>query len=238
MPVNAPTITIADNGNGTGVVVTITGSTAGATNTFAHKKIISNENVVLADGSNRVGDGTISQSLANGHYLGVVRSTLGADTAYSNYVFFHSTDLGTADIAQAMASVVDRIVSLGLTGLPSGQVYKDILPFFINVDLPCIFVSLAQMSDTLTTATNERKDVGYGIRLDIVMRADYQDMDARLKRYLEWRERLMDAFHDESLPGMTKVYRVTATPQDTFLREQGELLLFVSPIILRCFVRR
>lgn len=239
MAILTPTISVADNGNGTGVVVTVTGATAGTTNTFWKDKIESNELVIPTAGSSRVGSGTIAQTLAVGHYLGVVVSTDGVDTVYSNYVNFHTTQYGTSDLAQIMTSIVDRVVSLSLTGLPAGRVFQDLLPFLLNKTYPCVIVSLLNSTDDVRTATNVRSDRGYAIRLDIVMRVSQQDADSVVGTYLDWREKIVDAFQDESLPGAAMVHRCTITPQESFSQErEGGLILFVSPFIIRAYVRR
>jgi uncharacterized protein DUF3168 len=87
-----PTLTITDHGDGTGATATISGSTAGSTNTVDVVGLASNGSLNWTNGGSRAGDGTVALALADGHYLAVAVSTLSAlDSAPSNAYEFSVT---------------------------------------------------------------------------------------------------------------------------------------------------
>ena len=95
--INTPVLAVADNGDGTGAVATITNATSGTTNTV----MVGNWNhgigtVSFTSGGSRTGNGTVSLSLAVGTYWAYVQSTATDAEEPSNFVFFRVTDTVTA----------------------------------------------------------------------------------------------------------------------------------------------
>lgn len=100
-PPAAPTLAIADNGDGTGGVATITGSTAGSTNTVFGRRLDGARIAAWTDLGNRVGDGTVALALTPGDYLFYVLSQTGAGTAASNLVHAQLTDAAALGLLTA-----------------------------------------------------------------------------------------------------------------------------------------
>jgi hypothetical protein len=94
-----PSLAVTDNGDGTGAIATIAGSTPGATNTvrtaaFTRTALTLN----WSDAGSRTGDGTVALSLAAGaEYLAVVVSELGEVVQISQLVGFEVTANTTFD---------------------------------------------------------------------------------------------------------------------------------------------
>ncbi|HEV3021857.1 MAG TPA: hypothetical protein VGX76_05300 [Pirellulales bacterium] len=89
---NVATLSMADNGNGTGAVGTIAGSTAGSSNVIYTAPWTGlSGNLVWTASSPRTGDGTIALAIANGVYIGYCLSTLTGVYTLSNEPVFRTT---------------------------------------------------------------------------------------------------------------------------------------------------
>lgn len=91
--IDAPSLTVADNGDDTGATATISGSTAGATNTVRVAAFTRTARTLAwADAGSISGDGTVALSLAGGvEYLAIVISELGDMVEVSDLVGFAVT---------------------------------------------------------------------------------------------------------------------------------------------------
>lgn len=76
-PPNTPTLTVADNGDGTGAVATVAASSAGSTNTvYTAPWSTAGNNLTWTAATSRTGDGTVALALADGFYVARVESML------------------------------------------------------------------------------------------------------------------------------------------------------------------
>jgi hypothetical protein len=91
-----PTFTVTDNGDGTGGVVTVVGSSVGATNTFyAALRYSASDTLTFSAGNSRMSDGTIVTALPIGNYWGYIHSVLNGQAALSLINGFTlTTDVG------------------------------------------------------------------------------------------------------------------------------------------------
>lgn len=91
-PPNTPTLTIADNANGTGAMAAIAGSTAGSTNAVyvaAALGVAGSASGAIT--GTRSGDGQVALTLSDGLYAAWCVSTLAGQTSTSNPFFFAVT---------------------------------------------------------------------------------------------------------------------------------------------------
>lgn len=99
-PPAAPTLSIADNGDGSGAVVTISGSELGSVNVVFVQTLTGSWSVA----GSRSGDGEVSLSLAAGQFLAYAQSTLGGQSV-SSVVLFSVSDTSTPPIAPPSSSL-------------------------------------------------------------------------------------------------------------------------------------
>lgn len=96
--INIPLLSVADNGDGTGGIATVSGSTGGSTNTIWVAPY-SQGGLVFTNEGARVGDGTVPISLPPGNYIGYITSTLGSAGTDSRSIAFtlSAVPTGTAN---------------------------------------------------------------------------------------------------------------------------------------------
>ncbi len=105
-----PTISVADNGDGTGGVATIAGTEAGSTNTVYVAPATGPP--AFASEGNRSGDGTVNRGLANGTYWAYVTSVGASGTVSSQLVFFTvSGGTDPARIATTLPVVLEAVAA-------------------------------------------------------------------------------------------------------------------------------
>jgi hypothetical protein len=102
-PPATPTLTVSDNGLGTGATATIIGSDAGSSNTIYVAALGS---TTWSSAGARAGDGTISITLVPSNYWAYVRSILGG-TSFSLVVYFTVISL-TSKIAYYRVTSISR----------------------------------------------------------------------------------------------------------------------------------
>jgi len=121
-----PVLSVADNGDGTGAVATVSGSSAGSTNTVYAAPIAAQGTLAFAAGGSRAGDGAIDLTLANGDYVVFALSVLGGlPSLPSNFVALWATggassygdtfdDLLVADAARVFLSTSEFAIQIQL----------------------------------------------------------------------------------------------------------------------------
>jgi len=92
--INIPILTVTDNGDGTGGVAHVSGSTGGTTNTIWVAPY-SQGGLVFTNEGARVGDGTVPIALSPGNYIGYITSTLGTASTDSAAIAFTLTAIPT-----------------------------------------------------------------------------------------------------------------------------------------------
>lgn len=116
---DAPLLTVADNGDDSGAIATISGSSIGTTNTVRVAAFTRTARTLAwSDGGSRSGDGAVALSLAAGvEYLAIVISELGDMIEVSDLVGFAVTS-GTGFDFQALRRhvLVNRSVSTEFFG--------------------------------------------------------------------------------------------------------------------------
>ena len=236
-PPNAPTLAVADNGDGTGAVATITGSTAGATNTVSVQAVTGLGTSTWTTGGSRVGNGTVALSLAVGFYWVRVVSELDGATAVSNLVYLYVSATTTAIHYEILEAVQAKIVGLALSGISSANV--QIRKIAWDKDFPKPGVLISPMPEEINpgAGTNERDDIGYRVAV-VVMRVSNQNVkQAEMNQFLLWRQRIDSALLNQRLSG-TAAWRVITEPGGLYIPEAFKQQHDVSALIFRVFVRR
>lgn len=121
IPPTAPLLSI----NPSGTVATVTGSTAGSTNTlYVTPAFGLPGSYTWSAAGSRSGNGTINFTLTNGFYWGVINSGLGGQVSTSNLVFFQVGTLRQT-LTHTPAEIIRKaIVDLGYGTMPSaGQAW-------------------------------------------------------------------------------------------------------------------
>lgn len=109
--INAPTLAVADNGDGTGGVATISGASSGTTNTvYVSQWSHSAGALSFTSAGSRSNNGTVNLSLTIGKYVGYVGSVDGDAFNISNFVQFAITDADALPVIERIvAEIKDRL---------------------------------------------------------------------------------------------------------------------------------
>lgn len=233
---DVPTFSVADNGDGTGGVVTIAGSTVGSTNTFFAAPwsggFIS---AAFVSYGSRTGNGTLAVALVSGYYWGLVRSSLSGQIVDSLPVGFRISSGDQAVYYRCLEAVAARLATLGLGGIAGSSIVIRKTPWNRNLATPGIFVTPSS-EVPIEPATNARDDIGYGVQLTVV-RASNQDVSANLAAELSWREQISRAFRESALAGVDEIYTVRFEPGPVIDAASFAAQYDVQTLVLRCVAR-
>ncbi len=206
----SPTLALADNGDGS-LTATITGSTAGTTNTLYFQAVQGQlgGSTWMSAGS-RSGDGTLTATIAPGYYWWYVASTLAPDEAVSNMVYQNVINPSDSVHDQCCRAVQATIQSLGLAGVANSSVVikKLALQRFLGslrtlgVPLPAVVILPEPEQQDPARGVNGLDDVVYPVTA-VFIQTDNQEptVAANLATVLGWRQKLNRAFRQQRLAG-------------------------------------
>lgn len=207
MPLETPTLTVADNENSTGVVATVASGNASATNTLYRTNVSGElEAATWTSSGSRTGNGTISVSLTvEGYYFWYVSSTLSGETTVSNLVYEPITDGTDAVLTRCIAAVVSRLQLLTLSGISSSNIVSiaDITNTAGVVNSPCVLVAREPVPHQYKGGVNDRDDIGYPIQV-LFCESDCLGSQSDVARWDKWREQAERSFRNQRLPGVTE----------------------------------
>ncbi len=252
MAINRPTLSIADNADGTGGVATISGATAGTIQDVFAQKVDGDlgTNTWEMVGT-RTSDGTVNVTPTAGltgyywwHCESTDESDSGSDsggaddeTVISNLVYQNLTSGSEAVMEQCLTGVQSRIQGLSLLDIPNANIVIHKAAEESKVPKPAVIISPAGPETMVPTAgTNVRDDVGYPVFVGIVA-ADNRDQTTDRAKYLKWREQIARAFRNQHLPGVTEVYTMQIETRDVVSPSWFTNNLFVSSMVIRCVSR-
>lgn len=187
-PPATPALAVADNGDGTGAVATISGSATGSTNTvYTAPWAAAGNNLTWAAATPRTGDGTVALSLADGFYVARCESTVGGIPAVqgagwtepvfqvtggSTYTSVHKA------LAESVANTIRGMLGTSIIGpvadsvrvrkVPWTNDYSSISPIPADKThaLPAIIVTYFDTETFDPTAgVNIRDDIGYPLAI-------------------------------------------------------------------------
>jgi hypothetical protein len=228
---NVPTLTIADNEDGTGAVATIADSTAGTTNVVK----VATWYGVFTTGGSRTGDGTVALTLAKGPYWAYVESTNGNGTSMSEPLAFRVTTASEAVFYQCLTAVQSVIQSLSLSGVSATDIKVWKTPWVARLNqLPGIVIT--PVPEKITPATNQKDDVEYGVSVAMA-RVSNQSQTDGMATVLKWREQISRALRYKPLTGVSEVYTVRVEPGQVFWEPAFQAQHDVGALTIRCVAR-
>lgn len=181
-------LALVDNGDGTGLVATVTGSAGGSTNELVYARhydgILSAQFTVLGT---RTGDGTIPGALPVGDYWLFLVSTNGSTVESTRVRGFRATN-GDPDSVffRILQSVQSRLRTLSLAGISPDDILWRKFPWNRKEDSrPGIYVT--PVKETGEGGTNLTDRLGYGIQVTTV-RASNNHLTNNLDVELSWRQ--------------------------------------------------
>ena len=252
MPISRPTLSIADNADGTGGVATIADSTSTTIiDVFAQKVDGDLGTATWEMVGTRTGDGTVNVTPTagvTGYYWWYCESTDesdsgsdsgGADdeTVISNLVYQNLTDGTEAVMERCLTGVQSRIQGLSLLSIPNANIIIHKAAEESKVKKPGVVISPAGVETMVPTAgTNTRDDVGYPVFVGIVA-ADNRDQSINRAKYLKWRQQIARAFRNQRLPGVTEIINMHVETRDIVAPSWFANNLFVSAMVVRCISR-
>jgi hypothetical protein len=189
----AVTLTIVDKADGTGATATIAGSTG--TNTVYAQDFGGDLGTGLwVSKGTRSGDGTVSLSLAVGHYFAYV-----SGAAVSPVVYKRIRD-----------AVVARLKLLGLAGIVNKNIVGREIRIQRDLALPCCVVSYGTPSMDLRAGVLSLDEVVYPI--DVAFFDKDNESHDKDGTYTLWEEKAAKGFRNQRLTGVSEVFNCAVTP--------------------------
>lgn len=230
------TITVTDNGDDTGAVATVAGSTALTTNTIYTQRIDGELGATWNTWTNtesRIGDGSVALDLAAGHYFVHVSNLNGSTTTVSP-VQYATVTTGEESIHYRCAlAAQSRIRLIGLDGMDEDNVIVRKVPTDRDTARPCVLLStFGTETQPPTAGTNIRDDVGYPVLCSFVF-ADQHTVQQNHNKLLKWREQINRAFHNQRLPGVSEIIYGVVQPAQIVDLPAWLIGKFHSSMILR-----
>jgi hypothetical protein len=236
-----PTLAVADNGDGTGAIATISGGSSNATNTIYTQQVETIwQQPIWQTSASRAGNGAVPLSLAPGHYLVSCLSQIGPGSVSTQPVYLVVTASALSVKTRILAAVQTRLRSLGLDGIDNGSVVVTKIPTpqsFTGpsrVPLPGILVSDIAPEAVPPRGLMGLDDIGNPIQVTLA-EPDNQEGTFELNhaRHALWRERISRAFRFQRLPGVPEVIGCTVEPSAPIDAEQWKNNYYVSALTLR-----
>ena len=230
------TLSIADNGDGTGATATISGSDA-ATNTVYYQ--VPGSGTWLSGGT-RTGDGTVTLSLPEGYFFAYCQGQVSGVDAVSAVVgLFGVTSQAQAIQYTLMAAVESHVKAIiaQLPGIKDTRVVKSLVVNPKVMTLPAVVITPYSQESKLG-GTNQRSDWGRPVAVSVIGRTD-EDYTKRLADWLWWRERLIRYFDRRRLAEVPEQYNTIVEPNPiiNFQGKPGAYQWLVSSFGLRFSTR-
>lgn len=215
MPITAPTLSVADNAaTPTGVVATLAGGHASATNTVSYQRVTNEVSAgTWSTLGSRTGNGTVSGTLAKGYYWFKCESVYSGETVLSNLAIQRVTDGADSVLVQCLDAIVATVQLLGLedAGSAALRVYGQVFRNMHLVTKPAILCCLDGLTPSENGGTNLRDDCSYPILVEIW---DAGACEEKGHLYAKWYQDIWRALRNQRLAGVTEVYVVNVEPQN------------------------
>lgn len=213
----AITLTMTDNGDGTGAIATVAGSIVTSTNTLT-KSLWSgiSGSLTFTAAGNRTGDGTIAASASVGTYVWLLTNNNGGTITT---VIAYSAVTGGASsesvLYRLMLQMQTQIIALGLSGILAANIVVKWLPRMLNAvtdPAPEIVICPAPLPETDQSYLTATDHIGYPV-LVAYINAQNQDFVANLARNTLGREKIRREFISRGLVGVPEVQYCKVEPQ-------------------------
>lgn len=207
----ALTLSVTDNGNGTGATVTVSTTNVGTTWTIKRQ-------ILAANGTSGpitpvlTGDDIVSQTVSGvGFYRWMITDAIDGD---QEWIICHPTDEGDSTQWRAGIMIRDKIASLSLVGNPT--IYLHEMPAHQVTEFPCIIIHSVGQTPQEIQATNMSSYIEYPH--EVVIEDSVPTMSAeKTQRFLYWLKAIDDAMRhgrwDQRFPD---IYEVRTRPGPVF----------------------
>jgi hypothetical protein len=239
-------LTITDNADGTGGTCAFVGSDPASTNAiyvYTLADQLGQCALITSFGSATPGDRSGAFSLAAGHYVFCLVSTLAGVSTLEAVAYAAITDAADAVQFQILEAVQARLRLLLLSGVEAGSIVVKKLPMQRTIKewglpMPAILVTPIRETMNPAAGTNLQDDVVFPAMLTII-EADNQEatLSLHLDRHTKWRERIERAFHNQRLPGVPAVFNCAVEPADAIIPQAWAQNLYASAIVLKFTAR-
>jgi hypothetical protein len=210
-PVGA-TLTVVDQGDGTGATATIAGA-AGYTNKVYVYSFASDGSLTLENTFTRSGNGTLDLVLGVGTYLAVMAND---DFFASTPAFFFVTDAAESLYGDLLNAVKTTLLALALPDIGANVLLKKFTWLRDGVTYPAAFVC-PYNEQWPNLGTNASDDTGYGIAITLVRASNRDNVLASDDQLLSWRETVRKAFRSQRISGVsTAHYNTLVEPGPVF----------------------
>ncbi len=228
---SVPTLTVTDNGDGTGAVATIAGSTPGSSNAV---NIQADSATTWTVAGIQPSDGTVAIAQPRGYYWAYCQSLLGPVSVVSNVVRFAITNFDDSVHDRSADAIVAKLLTLSMP-LINGRIYKQMLPDENVVEFPCVIVHYNKGEQYLG-GTNIRDDIGYPLSVLICDRklTNLGTMPGWITSY---RQRMQRALRNVKLVGVPEIYNVLIEPDAVVDEKLPMYQYFVSGFTVICVSR-
>lgn len=249
------TLSVADNGDGTGGMASIVGARASATVSLFLSPFSGGLGAAgsWTPSGQRTGNGTIGITAPPGHYFAYAVAAAADPPAVSAPVYVALTDNTQSPHYQCLLAAQARVQALSLPGLAAESVIWRKLPLdrllgaSQPTSLPCVLLTPVKESMDPAQGLSALDDVVYGVQCTIVA-ADNQEptLQANFAQYTLWRWKIAMAFRLQSLTGVTVkvggqpqpgIYNAYVEPAEVVLPAAWSANLYASALLLR-FVSR
>lgn len=243
-PPATPTLSVTPNGDGT-ATATISGSTGGSTNEIEVAPLGVNGSEAWTNAGSRLGDGTVTLTLANGSYLARCQSTLAGVAALdSSNAYLFSVTGGTPSTtynsphAAAAHAVQTKIVSLlgtKIVGVVADSVRCRKVPGAVDY-ASAVQAGMHQYPGILVVygdkerdfgGLNDRDDIGYPVLVVFASKdVDGQgrcDLENNDDQYLTWRKVVDDTFRNQPF-SVTNYAPLNPLQFQTCMMERGPIV--------------
>lgn len=246
--VATPTLTVADQADGTGATATVADGDAESDHTIFTMAF----DGALGTGTwtnsgDREGDGTVDLSLTAGHYFAYCLAEDDKDSptesAISTVVYFVVTTGDESTHYQILVAVQAVIQSLTLAGLDNDSVVVKKLPLERAFDpetanpvvaLPCVLITPVREIMPPTAGVTSFDDVLYGVLVTTVGKDNQEKtLAADIDTFTLWRQRIAMAFRSQGLSAVATVYNAVVEPADVVIPSAWHANLFASALLIR-----
>lgn len=241
-PPVAPSLAVADNGNGTVVAIISGGNDAASNAVYVQSAANDLGTAAWVLAGTRTGKGNLTLTLTPGLYWARIESTLNSRTSHSNQVYFLCSNTTTSVQELVLLAIQARIIGLALAGVSSANVKLQKVPSTRKQDLPtvrypAILVAPFGAEGASTTAgTNIRDDITYQVVVGFIAE-DKQSQSDSLGVYLLWRERIRRAMTSGRFASVPAMVSLSCVPLDVVDPTAWFSDLFASALRVECTVR-
>ena len=214
-----PTLTVADDSDGTGATATITGGDVGATHEAFTSQFDGDTGALSAWTSQGsiVGNGTIALDVGTGYFMCYVEASESGAFAVTRPVYFVATSGDDAIMQKCLDGVKARLDAMTFVGIATANIIVRMVPLDKGIGsgesfaFPAILITPPPDSSLVmpfNEGTNRKDDVQYPVLVGILdaLTTDKNTLTANQNRNYLWQQQIVKAFRNQRLAGVDEVY--------------------------------